>query len=493
MSRCLIHVGHKLSFTRRLILLFMFCLSQLLDGFNFSALFSAVPTLEVSMRLTESQSTWILSAFQLTFASFLLISGRISDVYNPKIAFIGGVSGLCVISLCAGFVNDIIPFIVLRALNGIVSSMTVPSALRLLIKVFPEPLEQARAIGIFGGCNGVANVLGLVIGAMFVEWTSYQWVFWFSAIVAGPAALACVFIIPSEISNNTDNLEPAAEKWKSLDLVGVSILTVALILFIFAVTSGSTNGWASTKVLVPLIISILVVVGFFYWETRIPVDTAAIPPRTWFYHNFSVLFALALLPFFWWATVFSTFTTLWQNVFGWSAISSAVHMFPIGVVAFVMSFTGSLSRIVSPKWIILTGLSFCMVATVLLALGGGKPHDYWPYIFPAFAVGSAGAMLTYTHTNIAIFQAAPPSMAGTVGAIFNGALQCGSAIGLAGISSIEISVEAIHGGPHDVDHTPQPEHDNPANPARRSTHFDEKINDANVTMIEKADLANLSV
>ncbi|KAG1796351.1 major facilitator superfamily domain-containing protein [Suillus plorans] len=516
------HEPKKLSFTRKLTLLFMFCLAQFLDGFSNSALFSAVPVLEVSMGMTESQSTWIMSAFQLTFASFLLISGRISDVYNPKIAFVGGVSGLGVISLCAGFVHDTIPLIVLRALTGIACSMTIPSALTLLVNVFPEPLEQARAIGIFGGCGGVANVLGLIIGAMLVQWTSYHWAFWFIAIVAVPAALACVFIIPPEISNTKNNLEPGAAKWKSLDLLGVTILTVALILFIFAVTSGSTDGWASAEVLVPLIISILMVITFFYWETRIHVDKAAIPPRTWFYNNFSILFAVALLPLLWWFAVLMIFSTLWQNVYEWSAISSAVHMLPIGVAAFVMSFTGSLSRIISPKWIILTGLSCCMVATVLLALGGGKPEDYWPYVFPAFSLGSAGVMLTYTHTNIAIFQAAPSSMAGTVGAIFNGGLQFGSAIGLAGVSSIETSVEATHGGSHEykgraavfwflltvvsiqfisvsifydrsTDHTPQPDHGDPGNPARRSTDSDEKLNDTNVTMIEKANLANLPV
>ncbi|KAG1858472.1 major facilitator superfamily domain-containing protein [Suillus subluteus] len=490
----------------------MLCLAQFLDAFNNSALFSAIPTLEVSMGMTESQSTWIISAFKLTFASFLLISGRISDVYNPKSAFIGGVSGLGVISLCAGFVNDTIPVIILRALSGIASSMTIPSALTLLVDVFPEPLEQARAIGLFGGCGGVANaswfpfiVLGLMIGAMFVEWASYHWVF--------------------EISKTTDNFEPAVAKWKSLDLIGVSILTVALILFIFAVTSGSTDGWASAIVLVPLIISILMVIGFFYWETLIPVDKAAIPPRTWFYHNFSILFAVALSPNLWWSTVFTIFTTLWQTVFEWSVISSAVHMFPIGIMSFAMSFTGSLSRIFSPKWIILTGLSFCMVATVLLALGGGNPQDYWSYIFPAFVLGSAGAMLTYTHTNIAIFQAAPSSMVGTVGAIFNGALQFGSAIGLAGVSSIETSVEAIHGGSHEyygraaafwflfavvsilfisvsifydrsTDHIPQPKHGNPVDPAQLSTHLDENLHDANMTMTvvnEQADLADLPV
>ncbi|KAG1894045.1 uncharacterized protein F5891DRAFT_1063650, partial [Suillus fuscotomentosus] len=152
-----------------------------------------------------------------------------------------------------------------------------------------------------------------------------------------------------------------------------------------------------------------------------------------------------------------------------------------------MSFTGSLSRIFSPKCIILTGVSFCMIATVLLALGGGKPIGHI----------------------VAIFQVAPSSMAGTVGAIFNGALQFGSAIGLAVASSIETSVEAIHGGSHEykgraavfwflltvasilTDHAPQPEHGDPRHPARRSTDCDEKLDDANVTMIEKADLANL--
>jgi nitrate/nitrite transporter NarK len=70
---------------------------------------------------------------------------------------------------------------------------------------------------------------------------------------------------------------------------------------------------------------------------------------------------------------------------------------PISAMAFVMSFTGSLSRTFSPKWLILVGLSLSMVSTILMAFGGGKPEDYWPYVFPAFVLGSSGAMLTFTH------------------------------------------------------------------------------------------------
>ncbi|PCH34680.1 MFS general substrate transporter, partial [Wolfiporia cocos MD-104 SS10] len=114
---------------RRYILLAVFCCAQFLDSFNNSALFSAIPSLVNSLGISESESTWIISAFQLTFASFLLISGRISDVYNPKVAFIGGVAALGFISIGAGFVNDQISLIVLRALSGIAASMTIPSAL----------------------------------------------------------------------------------------------------------------------------------------------------------------------------------------------------------------------------------------------------------------------------------------------------------------------------------------------------------------------------
>ncbi|KZT01861.1 MFS general substrate transporter [Laetiporus sulphureus 93-53] len=425
---------------RRYLLLIVFCFAQFLDSFNNSALFSAIPDLENSLDITASESAWIISAFQLTFASFLLISGRISDVYNPKVAFTGGIAALGVISIGAGFSKDKITIIVLRALSGIAASMTIPSALSLLVAVFVEPTEQARAIGVFGGCGAVGNVLGLIIGAIFVQYASWSWVFWFVAMVAFPIAIICLVLVPPQ----EENIHIEGKKWKSLDLGGVSVLTAALILFIFAVTSGSASGWGSATVIAPLVISVLMVVAFFYYETRIPVSTAAVPPKTWFLPNFSVLFGTALLPYFWWTTIFTTFTTLWQDVYHWSAISTAIHMIPIGVLAFSMSFTGPLSRIINSKWIILSGEGLLVIATILLAFADG-PDKYWPFVFPAFVLGSAGAMLTYTHTNIAIFQTSPASMAGTVGAIFNGALQLGSAVGIAAVDSIETSVEEKEG------------------------------------------------
>ncbi|KAH9840667.1 MFS general substrate transporter [Rhodofomes roseus] len=431
-------VPQKYSAARRYLLLLTFCLAQFLDAVNNSALFSAIPDLENSLGITEAESTWVISAFQLTFASFLLISGRISDVYNPKVAFTGGVVALGLISVGAGFAKDKIAIIILRALSGMAAAMTIPSALALLVSVFVEPNEQARALGLFGGCGAVGNVLGLIIGGIFVQYANWSWVFWFVAIVAALITVMCLLLVPPQ--EPKVRVASAGPRWRALDLVGVSVLTAALILFIFAITSGSAYGWATAEVLVPLVISVLMVAAFFWYETRIPPDVAAVPPRTWFLPNFAVLFGTALLPYFWWTTIFTVFTLLWQDEYGWSAISTAIHMIPIGVLAFSMSFTGPLARKINPKWIILFGESMLVVATILLAFADG-PDKYWPFVFPAFVLGSGGAMLAYTHTNIAIFRTSPSSMAGTVGAIFNGALQLGSAVGIAAVDSLEESVQ----------------------------------------------------
>ena len=169
-----------------------------------------------------------------------------------------------------------------------------------------------------------STVLGLIIGAIFVQYANWSWVFWFVAIVAALITVMCIILVPPQ----EPKVRPASAgpRWHSLDLVGVSILTAALILFIFAITSGSTDGWTSAGVLAPLFISVLMVAAFFWYETRIPPEKAAVPPRTWFLPNFAVLFGTALLPYFWWTTIFTVFTLLWQDDYHWSAISTAIHM-----------------------------------------------------------------------------------------------------------------------------------------------------------------------
>ncbi|KAG1812501.1 major facilitator superfamily domain-containing protein [Suillus subaureus] len=429
---------------RRYTLLLIFCITQFLYTLTNSALFSAIPFLVRKFGFTHSQSIWIISAYQLTFASFLLMSGKISDIYSPKYTFITGKFILGVISIGLGFVSNGILFLTLRALSGIAASLTIPSALALLVGLFPEPRHQAVAIAAFGAWGAIGIVLGLITGALFVEYVSWSWIFWFVSTVIIPTTLISAVLIPSQ----TKNVKSGCTKFRSLDITGISILTVAVILFIFAVTTGSITGWGSATTLAPLVIAIAMIAVFFFWEALQPIECAAVPSSTWSIPNFSVLFGTALLPYFWWANIFTTYVSLWQDVYKWSAMSSAVHMLPIGITAFVFSFTNRIKGLsgMSAKWPILCGALMMMSALVLFAFAD-RPDKYWPLVFPGFIIGSAGAMLANISANIAIFRATPPSMAGTVGAIFNCGLQLGSAVGLAAVSSIQASVQDRNGGP----------------------------------------------
>jgi predicted MFS family arabinose efflux permease len=118
-------------------------------------------------------------------------------------------------------------------------------------------------------------VLGIVIGALFVQFVTWRWIFWFNACVSIPISLASILLIPNSAAVK-DGEKSKYSKLQRLDIIGVTDLTIAFILFIFAITSASTDGWDSAKVLAPLIISIFMVIAFFIYEARIPEERASL-------------------------------------------------------------------------------------------------------------------------------------------------------------------------------------------------------------------------
>ena len=119
-------------------------------------------------------------------------------------------------------------------------------------------------------------VLGVIIGAIFVQFTTWRWVFWFTAVLALPASAGAIFLIPSRLDESKGHRKRLAEKLHELDILGVMLLTVALVLFIFSLTTGSTGRWSQGIVIGPMIASAVLTAGFFYWESILPDDTAAL-------------------------------------------------------------------------------------------------------------------------------------------------------------------------------------------------------------------------
>ncbi|KAF9262403.1 MFS general substrate transporter [Marasmius fiardii PR-910] len=437
---------------RKGLLLAIYCFAQFLDTFNNSALFTSIPPISAALKITNANSVWLLSGYQLTFSAFMLTSGRLADVYNATYVFASGAALMGIFALVAGFVRNQIALIVMRALMGIGASLTVPSALHLIISMFPDPLTQSKAIAAFAGTSAIGNILGLFIGALLVEFTTWPWVFFFitiTGIVAAALALICSPNVKHLKAPSPKGLpESITGKVKRLDPIGISILTIAIILFVFAVTSGSISGWGSAQVIANLVISIVLTAIFFVWEAYFqPEEIAALPPSMWHYKNFGVLLSTALLPFLWWGAVMLEFSWLWQEVYGWSSVKVAVHFLPIALMGIPMVILSDvLQKTFRLKWVLSAGLIVTIAGTVLLPFASAS-NRYWRFAFPGVLVGTAGVSITFTTANITIFKVTPSRIAGTVGAIFNCVLNFGCATGVAIITSIQTSVEENHGGP----------------------------------------------
>ncbi|KDR73160.1 hypothetical protein GALMADRAFT_72489 [Galerina marginata CBS 339.88] len=353
-----------------------------------------------------------------------------------------------IFALVAGFVRSKIPLIVFRALMGAGGALTIPSAQHLIVHMFPDPAEQAKAIAIFGGMGGIGIVVGLIIGALFVTFVSWPWVFYFSAIVSTVIALSFSFLVPNVSRIGVKDIRTAhLTKFKRLDLVGVGLFTSSLILFIFAVTAGSVNGWRSAKVIAPLVVSIVLMAMFFAWERYLPEWYAALPPKMWRYDNVVILVTISLVPFMWWGSIFPLFSWIWEVVYGWSAIKTAIHFLPVALGIFpALPLAAVLQSKFQLKWVILLGFSLLLIGTILLPFGNSEAR-YWSFVFPGFLLGTAGAAIIYATTNIALLANTPPEVSGIVSAVFVSVLQTGGATGLAIVTSIQTSVQIKHGGP----------------------------------------------
>ncbi|KAI0042428.1 MFS general substrate transporter [Auriscalpium vulgare] len=426
------------------ILLALFCLAEFMDAFVASALFPAIVALEESLGIPANEVTWVFSAYSATFAAFLLISGRVADIYSANAyqrqysyqwAFVVGSAIVGLFSLGCGFVHGKVALFILRALAGIGAALTVPSALSLIVEWFPEPDEQNRAIALFGGGAALGNVLGIVVGGVFIQWASWKWIFYFTCMLGVPVAIfAALFVPPSA---------PRAHKpsWKRLDLGGVTLITTSIVLFVYAVTTGAASGWGTARVIALLNVAVILGAGFFILEARLDPYIASLPPRTWRYKNVPILGAVAFVPFFWWCAMFLQLMPLFQNVYHWSAIMTAVRFLPTGVFGGgIAGPSGLFPKYVNPKWTILGGLVLDIIATILLALGDTR-EKYWSILFPAFIIGTMGTMVVYTNTNIALFMNTPPEIAGVTGAIFNSSAQLGIAVGLAVVTTISTSID----------------------------------------------------
>ncbi|WVQ71581.1 hypothetical protein IAR50_001121 [Cryptococcus sp. DSM 104548] len=427
----------SLSQGRKTLLLLIFSIATFVDVCNVSGVAVAVAQISQDIQLGSSQIVWIITSYSLCFAAFLLFAGRLSDIFPASIVFEGGFLVLGIFSLVVSFVtSNKYGFLILRGLAGIAGSMTIPSSYHLTVHMYPDPKEQQAKLALLSLSGAIGNVLGLVLAGICML-ANYKWFFRVLAIICFIFTIICIFLLPvTHAEKHIDGIP----KWKKLDLIGVGLLAAALVCFILSLTQGPIDGWGSASFIAPFIISFAAGIGFFFWESLIPQRTAVLPSSVWKISNIIITCLAIGIAFPFWSTSQLMYSTYFQEVLHWTPILVAAAMLPQGITGLVVGGAAQyIPQIITKPKISLPLGSLLIIAAELLQIfsNGGHGKDYWAFCFPAYILGSAGAILTYFCTSINLITYCPPEMAGVAGALVQVVAQIASAVTLAVQASFE--------------------------------------------------------
>ncbi|KAF9281379.1 hypothetical protein BGZ68_006669 [Mortierella alpina] len=405
------------------LLLAVISLAAMLDIINVAAITIALPSIERDVEYIPSQLQWCVSGYALVYAAFLLIGGRMGDLFGPKHMFLLGTTWFAIWAMICGFSRNAIFMSVARAFEGAGAGFTIPSALAILTTTYPLGAERTFALSVFSGCAIVGQTIGVLLGGVFDATIGWQWIFFFTAIVSAFLAISGFFIISAE------QAKPLGKVDNRIDYAGAISLAIGIIAVIYYLTESTTAGWSSAQTLPPLLVGVAFLVAFVVIESRI--DYAIMPFHIWRSRRFasSVIIIICLAATYNTLIFYSSLT--FQNVLGFKSLITACCYIVHGLGLLVgMDAVTRLFRYSRTKIIMVFGWCFVIGSAILFAqvVPGST---YWRFAFPALIVNSIGLSATWMCCQVNAVADAKNEDQGVVGAIYNVGIQLGAPVGLA--------------------------------------------------------------
>jgi EmrB/QacA subfamily drug resistance transporter len=387
----------------------------------------ALPTIQGKLGAGVSGLQWIIDAYTLTFASFMLTGGALGDLYGRKRFFMGGLVLFTLGSLLCGLSGSTSELIGFRALQGLGAAMLLPGSLSIITATF-QGRERGAAIGIWAAMSGLAIAIGPVIGGYLVEHISWQSIF-FVNVPVGIIGLILTYVVVTDSRDTT--------KSRRLDPPGLVTGTAGLFFLVYALIEGNGRGWTDGLILAAFALSAVFLAAFFYVEShrespmlplsffRIPTFAASnVVAATVFFGLFGSVFFLALYL---------------QNVRGYSPVGAGLRLFAFSVVIlFVAPVAGRLSDRFGSRWFMTVGPLLAATGMAML-LRTQVDSSYVTVILPAFIVMATGMAMTMAPMTAAVMGSVPAAKAGVASAATNTSREIGGVFGIALLGAIVTS------------------------------------------------------
>ncbi|BCS20957.1 uncharacterized protein APUU_21389S [Aspergillus puulaauensis] len=388
-----------------------------------------------SMHVKQTYATWIAASYGLTQGTFVLMSGRLGDVYGHRRMLLGGGAWLVVCSFISAFCHsNFFAFVTMRALAGLGGASIMPNAVAMITITNPPGRVRNLSLGFFAASAPLGGYASALFLGAFMEHTHWRWFFVFVA------CLGAVIFIPLWLLSRT---EMTSSRNESIDWIGAALGTSSLILFNFVWNQAPSVGWSTPYEIGLLITSLILFAFFIVWEHKTPHPM--MPPEIFKAPSFAVLVLVILLNYMAVGTVL-WYQLLWlQDVWHWSTLQ-----FAIGWTPFVICGTGAaclaawLIPRLAAQWILALGTVTIMVSTVLMATVR-QEQTYWAQVFPSVILFAFCPDLVYAAGQIIASNSVRRNQQGVAGSIIGTLNLYGNSLGLGFASTVEVQIAAKTG------------------------------------------------
>jgi EmrB/QacA subfamily drug resistance transporter len=412
------------------IALVVLCMGSLMIVLDTTIVNVALPSIRQSLGFSQTSLAWVVNGYLLTFGGFLLLGGRLGDHFGHRRLFVSGIALFTLASFACGVSTSQGFLIAARTVQGFGGAVVSAVSLSLIVSLFVEPAERAKAMGFFGFVAAGGGSIGVLLGGILTDALNWHWIFLVNVPIGVVVVVASLRILPAS---------RVAASRPRLDVAGAVTVTVALILATYAIVNGNQAGWLSGQTLGLLAGAVALLGVFLLIEAKI--DSPLVPLGLFRLRNLATANGIGIL---WAAAMFAWFflSALYlQLVLGYTPLQVGLAFLPANVIMAVFSLGVSAKLVMrfGIKTPIAVGLSLAAVGLALFVRAPVDGH-FWTDVLPSMTLLGFGAGMALNPVLLAAMGDVSQSDAGLASGIVNTSFMMGGALGLAVLASVAASV-----------------------------------------------------
>ncbi len=409
---------------KRWLALTILCLGVLMIVLDTTIVNVALPSIRQDLGFSETALAWVVNAYMLTFGGSLLLGGRLGDLFGHRRLFLIGITLFTLASLACGLAHAQGFLIAARAMQGFGGAIVDAVALSLIMTLFTEPAERAKAMGVFGFVAAGGGSIGVLLGGVLTDTLDWHWNFLVNLPVGIAVFVLCLVLLPSSRG-------PAAR----LDVAGAVTVTASSMLAVYAIVNGGEAGWTSFQTLGLLGAAAALLALFIAIEARVH---SPLMPLSLF--RLRSLVAANIIGVLWAAAMFAWFflSALYlQRVLGYSPLEVGLAFLPANLIMAAFSL-GLSARLVMRFGIREPVVAGMLLVTAGLALFARAPVDgnFVSDVLPSMILLGLGAGMALNPVLLAAMSDVAPTESGLASGVVNTAFMMGGALGLAVLASL---------------------------------------------------------